>query len=91
MISSGRRGEVVFIDQVNRRTRGLTGSSVVELLLGGNRGYKMAWRNTQQDYVRQFDKHPGDNRCVQDMVRWNISYNIIVGIQNNETKQMVKQ
>lgn len=33
MISSGNRGEVVFIDQVKRSTRGLTGSSAVEPLL----------------------------------------------------------
>lgn len=37
MISSGNRGDVVFMDQVKRRTRGFTGSSVVELLLGGKR------------------------------------------------------
>lgn len=38
MISSGSLGEVVFMDQVNRRTRGFTGSSAVALLLVGMRG-----------------------------------------------------
>lgn len=33
MISSGSRGDVVFMDQVNRSTRGFTGSSAVEPLL----------------------------------------------------------
>lgn len=32
MISSGNLGEVVFIDHVNRRTRGFTDSSVCEML-----------------------------------------------------------
>lgn len=31
-MSSGRRGEVVFIDQVKRNARGLTGSSAFEPL-----------------------------------------------------------
>lgn len=32
MISSGNLGDVVFMDQVNRKTRGLTDSSVCEML-----------------------------------------------------------
>lgn len=32
MMSSGRRGEVVFIDHVNRRALGLTGSSAFDPL-----------------------------------------------------------